>query len=111
MTPDLEQVRFYRVFPPEGQPGQPAAPGLKQIWDFYSAEGWAFARANVYPGNEEWRVDIIDRAPMIESGDLVRLVGRLLLWHVGTRIETVRVILGRKVSEPQTLVLVGGEYV
>ena len=108
MTPDLEQVAFHRVVPP---PGVPVGPYDRQVWDLYWHTGRAFAQAEVFPAPEHWTVKLRDRAPEVDPAELVRLVGRLLLWHVGSRADTVQVVLGRRPMEPQTLVLVGGEYV
>lgn len=108
MTPDLEQASFHRVHP---APGAPVGPYDRQVWDIYDPRGAAFAQAEVFPGDDQWRVKLWDRAPGVDASDLVKVVGRLLVWAIGTRIDTVEVVLARKVHEPQTLVRVGGEYV
>ena len=87
------------------------APGTgAQLWDFVAPDGTVFARAEVFAGSEQWGVRVQDRAPELETRELVSLVGRLLVWEIGCKAETVDVVLGRT-HEHQTLVRVAGEYV
>lgn len=101
---DLEQVQFRQVAPPrDAQPGT-------QLWDMIGLDGTVFARAEVFPGESQWGVRVRDTAPALHDADLIKLVGRLLVWHVGCKADTVDVVLGRT-HEHHPLVRVGGEYV
>lgn len=102
MTIDPSETKFRQV---GGDPTTGA-----QIWELVAPDGTIFARAEVFPGTEQWGVRVQDRAPELEIRDLVGLVGRLLVWEVGCKAETVDVVLGRT-HEHQTLVRVAGEYV
>lgn len=102
MTIDAAEATFRKV-------GSDPATGA-QIWDFVAGDGTVFARAEVFSGNEQWGVRLQDRAPDLETRELVSLVGRLLVWEIGCKAETVDVVLGRT-HEHQTLVRVAGEYV
>jgi hypothetical protein len=82
----------------------------ERFWDFLAEDGAAFARAEVFPGTDQWGVRVQDRAPDLEERDLLLLVGRLLVWEVGCTADTVEVVLGRT-HERQVLVKVQGEYV
>ena len=105
MSPDLERVDFTRVEAPRG-----AGPGV-QVWDLVAPDGsGVFARAEVFPGEEQWGVRLQDRAPALSDADLVKLVARLLVWHVGCDSDTVDVVLGRT-HDHHTLVKVGADYV
>lgn len=80
------------------------------MWDLVDEAGVAFARAEVFEGKEQWGVRVQDRAPNLADGDLLRLVGHLLVWHVSCPADTVDVVLGRT-HDHHPLVRVGGEYV
>jgi hypothetical protein len=101
----IDQVEFLRVAPPRG-----TVPGV-QIWDVIDpASGTAFARAEVFPGEIQWGVRLQDRAPALEDSDLLKLVARLLVWHVQCPADTVDVVLGRT-RDHHALVKVGADYV
>jgi hypothetical protein len=104
VTPELEQVAFRQVAPPRG-----ALPGT-QLWELIAPDGTGvFAWAEVYPGEVQWGVRLQDRAPALEDDDLLRLVAKLLIWHVHCRADTVDVVLGRTHAH-HPLVRVGGAY-
>ncbi len=105
MDAELDRVRFERVEPPP--PG--IRPGVT-VWDLSAPDGTVFARAEVFPGEQQWGVRLQDRAPAIDDEDLVRLVAKLLVWHVGCAADTVDVVLGRT-HRHHTLVRVGADYV
>ena len=98
---ELDAVTFRRV-----DDGRSAV----QVWDVVAPNGAVFARAEVFPGEQQWGVRLSDRAPAIEDGDLLRMIARLLVWHVGCPADTVDVVLGRTHAH-HTLVKVGGDYV
>ena len=103
MNPSLAKVTFVRVAAEERPP--------VQVWDFWAPDGTGvFARAEVFPGDDQWGVRLQDRAPAIEISDLLRLVAKLLVWDVGCKADTVDVVLGRT-HEHYPLVRVGGDYV
>lgn len=113
---ELERVTFRRVAPPAGPApqvhGAQGGQGAQevQVWDMVGPEGTVFARAEVFPGQEQWGVRLQDRAPALEDADLVRLVARLLVWEVRCPADTVDLVLGRT-HEHHTLVKVGADYV
>lgn len=81
-----------------------------RLWELVAPDGTVFARAELFPGEQQWGVRLQDRAPAIEDGDLLRLVARLLVWHVECPADTVDVVLGRT-HEHHILVKVGADYV
>lgn len=93
---DAETARFVKV--------------SDRFWDFVAEDGTAFARAEVFPGKDQWGVRVADRAPDLDERDLVKLVGKLLVWELGCTAETVEVVLGRS-HDRITMVRVQGEYV
>lgn len=106
MTPELEQVTFRK-----SQATGPGAGGSRgQMWELVAVGGGVFAWAEVFPGSDQWGVRVQDRAPGVSDADLVKLVGKMLLWEVGCPADTVDIVLGRT-HEHHTLVRVGGEYV
>lgn len=102
---ELEKVTFRRLVPPP-----PGTAANVQVWDMIAPDGAVFARAEVFPGQDQWGVRIQDRAPALEDADLVRLAARLLVWEVGCPADTVDVVLGRT-HEHHALVKVGADYV
>lgn len=82
----------------------------ERFWDFVAEDGTPFARAEVFPGQEQWGVRVQDAAPQLEERDLVQLVGRLMVWEVGCTADTVEVVLSRT-HDRHVLVRVSGEYV
>lgn len=101
---DLQRVTFRRQPPPQG-----ARPDM-QLWQMIGLDGTVFAHAEVYPAETQWGVRVHDTAPALEDADLLELVGRLLIWEVGCKADTVDVVLGRTHAH-HALVRVGGEYV
>ncbi len=108
MRPELEQVTFRRVALPTHARGAPRSP--QQLWDMVAPQGHVFARAEIYEGENQWGVRLFDKAPDVTIEELMDLVGKLLVWEIGCRADTVEVVLGRN-NERRPLVLVGGEYV
>ncbi|HEY8431723.1 MAG TPA: hypothetical protein VIL20_25260 [Sandaracinaceae bacterium] len=104
---ELSTVRMYRVVPPRVDA---VAARASQHWDFKDEHGFVFARAEIFEGREQWGVRVHDRAPSLSDHDLLRLVAKLLVWHVNCPAETVDVVLGRT-HEHHTLVKVGADYV
>jgi hypothetical protein len=82
----------------------------KGVWDVSAPGRGVFARAEIFAGQEQWGVRIQDRAPELDVRDLLRVVARLLVWHVSCSAETVDVVLGRT-HDHHTLVRVQGDYV
>jgi hypothetical protein len=82
----------------------------RNVWDIGMKGDPPFARAEVFPGEVQWGVRLQDRAPDLDERDLLRLVAKLLVWHVQCRAETIDVVLGRS-HDHHTLVRVGGDYV
>ena len=87
-----------------------ATPAGVTVWDVVAPDGSVFARAEVFPGETQWGVRLRDHAPALEDADLLRLVSRLLVWHVSCPADTVDVVLGRT-HVHHTLVKVGADYV
>ena len=81
-----------------------------RFWDFVSEDGTVFARAELFPGKDQWGVRLLDRAPDLDDRELTKLVGKLLVWEVGCTADTVEVVLGRS-HDRVTMVRVQGEYV
>lgn len=98
---DVERVTFAQREPADGSP---------QTWEMLTPAGAIFARAEVFPGAEQWGVRVADGAPSLTDADLMRLVARLLVWEAGCTTETVDVVLSRT-HDHTTLVRVGGDYV
>ncbi len=77
-------------------------PGTKkpdQAWDIEGEQAGVIAHAEIF-----------DKAPNLDESDLLKLVGHLLVWHAGARVETIEVVLVRSKST-HVLVRVGGDYV
>lgn len=123
MTPELEEVTFRRcqTAPGEGHeggatprrdhgPGGSSGTASRELWEFVAHGGEVFAWAEVFPAADQWGVRLQDRAPDVLDGDLLKLVGKLLIWDIGCPADTVDVVLGRT-HDHHTLVRVGGEYV
>lgn len=81
-----------------------------RVWELVAPDGAVFGRAEVFPGEHQWGVRLQDRAPALEDADLLRLVARLLVWHVQCPADTVDVVLGRTHAH-HILVKVGADYV
>lgn len=81
-----------------------------RFWDFVAEDGTVFARAEIFPGTDQWGVRLEDRAPELDDRDLLSLVGKLMIWDVGCTAETLEVVLGRS-HDRITMVRVQGEYV
>lgn len=96
MTIDVERAEYREV--------------SKGVWDISAPGRGVFARAEIFPGPEQWGVRLQDRAPELDARDLLRLVARLLVWHAHCPAETVDVVLGRT-HDHHPLVRVGGDYV
>lgn len=89
------------------------APGTNkpdQAWEIAGDEAGVIAHAEVFEGKDQWGVRLFDEAPHLDESDLLKLVGHLLVWHAGARVETVEVVLVRSKST-HVLVRVGGDYV
>lgn len=88
-------------------------PGTKkpdQAWDIAGESAGVIAHAEVFEGRDQWGVRLFDKAPQLDESDLLKLVGHLLVWHAGARVETIEVVLVRSRST-HVLVRVGGDYV
>lgn len=101
---DLPQVRFVPTDPTVG------ATDAKARFDMVAPDGRVFARAELFPGPEQWGVRLADHAPELDDSALLRLVARLLVWEAGCRAETIDVVLSRTHNH-YAMVRVGGDYV
>ncbi len=103
MSPDLERLSFRRV------DASAATRAGVQLWQIVALSGEVVAQAEIFPGESQWGVRVQDRLP-VPDADLLRLVAKLLVWHVNCPAETVDVVLGRT-HDHHALVRVGGDYV
>ena len=104
MRTDLETLTFCRVAPGSG------AGTSVQLWHIIAVTGEVLAQAEVFPGETQWGIRVQDRIPTVPDADLLRLIAKLLVWHVNCSSDTVDVVLGRT-HEHHTLVRVGADYV
>ena len=101
---ELPQVRFVTT-PADAGPSEAGS-----RYDMVAPDGNVFARAELFPGDQQWGVRLADRAPELEPAALLRLIARLLVWEVGCCADTVDVVLSRT-HDYYSLVRVGGDYV
>ena len=83
--------------------------GANQTWDVL-AVGNVVARADVYFGESQWGVRLMDKLPQHDASDLLRLVARLLVWECGCRADTIDVVLART-GDHYPLIRTGADYI
>ena len=83
--------------------------GANQSWDILHS-GQLVARADVYCGESQWGVSLLDKLPALDVSELLQLVAHLLLWESGCRADTVDVVLART-GQHYPLIRAGSEYV
>lgn len=100
--PGIEDFTFRELPPTVGS-------GANQTWDVL-AQGQVVARADVYFGESQWGVRLVDKLPQLDTSDLLRVVARLLVWACGCRADTVDVVLART-GEHCPLIRTGADYI
>ncbi len=93
----------FRELPPS------ANSGANQTWDVL-ADTTVVARADIYFGESQWGVRLMDKLPQHDASDLLRLVARLLVWECGCRADTIDVVLART-GEHYPLIRAGADYI
>lgn len=83
--------------------------GANQTWDVLDGRT-VVARADVYFGETQWGVRLVDKLPHVDPSDLLRLVARLLVWECGCRADTVDVVLART-GDHYPLIRTGADYI
>jgi hypothetical protein len=83
--------------------------GANQAWDV-QAGGRTVARADVYFGESQWGVRLVDQLPALDASELLRIVAHLLVWECGCRADTVDVVLARS-GDHYPLIRTGPDYV
>ena len=83
--------------------------GANQTWDV-AAVGRTVARADVYFGESQWGVRLVDELPALDASELLRIVAHLLVWECGCRADTVDVVLART-GNHYPLIRTGPDYV
>jgi hypothetical protein len=106
---ELDRLEFRRVAAPFAKDAHSAK--ATQFWDVVDPTTNApIAHAEIHEKADQWGVRLFDRAPELDEVDLVRIVAKLLVWHVHCPAETVELWLVRNGAR-QVMVRVSGDYV
>jgi hypothetical protein len=105
MRADLAQATFRQV---DHQRREADAP--HQIWECVAPLGHVFGKVEIWTGETQWGVRLIDSAPDLSEPELLAVVSNFLVWTLKCPAETVEVVLARSYTK-HLMIRTGPEYV